>query len=94
MTTTTFDTHEVYRHIKAVGLSDQQTESLFEAVKVAHSSSELATKGDIKELEYKLELSRRDLIIKVCSIMTGIIVATVGAGVSVILWFIENHGKI
>lgn len=87
MATTTFDTHEVYLSIKKAGLTDQQAEGIYEAIKIAHSSSELATKGDI-------DLKIAQLKIQLIIWMSGIAVFAVTTGVSFIVWFIENHSKI
>lgn len=62
---------------------------------------ELATKQDLKELEqslsYKIELLRADTATAIERSQNKLIFwmgGIVTVGVSVILWFIENYGKI
>lgn len=97
MITTAFDTHEVYQTIKDAGLTDQQAKGIYEAIKLSHTSSELATKSD---LDYKIETIRKDIEIlraetqkaisetKTQLILWGAGIGT--AGVSVLVWFMER----
>ncbi len=54
MATITFDTHKFIRTLKAAGIPENQAEAIAEAFKEAHLEAELATKTDLRELEYRL----------------------------------------
>lgn len=52
MSTVTFDTLEAVTKLKAVGVSQEQADAFIRAI--ADAQSELATKRDLKDLEYRL----------------------------------------
>lgn len=54
MATITFDTHKFIRTLKESGIPENQAEAIAEAFKAAHFEAELATKTDLRELEYRL----------------------------------------
>lgn len=54
MASITFDTHKFIRTIKALGIPEEQAEAIAAAFKEAHLEAELATKTDLRELEYRL----------------------------------------
>jgi hypothetical protein len=54
MATITFDTHKFIRTLKDSGIPENQAEAIAEAFKEAHLEAELATKTDLRELEYRL----------------------------------------
>jgi hypothetical protein len=54
MATITFDTHKFIRTLKDAGIPESQAEAIAEAFKEAHVEAELATKTDLRELEYRL----------------------------------------
>lgn len=54
MATITFDTHKFIRTLKASGIPEEQAEAIAEAFREAHLEAELATKSDLRELEYRL----------------------------------------
>ena len=54
MATITFDTHKFIRTLKAAGIPENQAEAIAEAFKEAHLEAELATRTDLRELEYRL----------------------------------------
>jgi len=54
MATITFDTHKFIRTLKASGIPEDQAEAIAEAFREAHLEAELATKSDLRELEYRL----------------------------------------
>lgn len=61
MTAITFDTHKFVRTLREAGFEEKQAEAVSEALKdvqveAAQTSTELATKLDLKDLELKLEL--------------------------------------
>ncbi|MDD2743787.1 MAG: hypothetical protein PHV02_16090 [Rhodocyclaceae bacterium] len=63
MTTITFDTLKFADTLKQAGVPDKQAEAEARALADAFSSnaSELATKGDLREVRSELELLRSDL---------------------------------
>lgn len=50
----TFDIRKLIRTIKASGIPDGQAEAIAAAFQEAHLEVELATKTDLRELEYRL----------------------------------------
>lgn len=68
MASITFDTHKFIRTIKAAGISEEQAEAIAMAFREAHLEAELATKTDLRELEYRL-------IIKLGAMMMAAIAA-------------------
>ena len=54
MTTITFDTHKFIRTLKDAGIPESQAEAISEAFRAAHIEAEVATKTDLRELEYRL----------------------------------------
>ena len=54
MPSITFDTHKFIRTLKASGIPEDQAEAIAEAFREAHIEAELATKSDLRELEYRL----------------------------------------
>ncbi|MBF0184356.1 MAG: DUF1640 domain-containing protein [Magnetococcales bacterium] len=57
MTTTTFDTMTYAKRFKAAGFTEQQAEEVVTALREVRDArlEELATKGDVREVELKLE---------------------------------------
>lgn len=54
MTTIAFDTHKFIRTLKDAGIPESQAEAISEAFRTAHIEAEVATKTDLRELEYRL----------------------------------------
>ena len=54
MATITFDTHKFVRTLKEAGIPENQAEAIADAFRDAHIEAELATKTDLRELEYRL----------------------------------------
>ncbi|HYE35218.1 coiled-coil domain-containing protein [Methylocaldum sp.] len=54
MTSITFDTHKFVRRLKESGFTEEQAEAMADAFKEAQGEAELATKQDLRELEYRL----------------------------------------
>jgi hypothetical protein len=55
MATITFDTLKFVTRLKESGLSETQSVAITEAFREAHGEAEVATKADIRELEFKFE---------------------------------------
>ncbi len=56
MTTIAFDTLKFSDTLKAAGVPDKQADAF------ASSASDLATKGDVRDLRNEMELLRRDML--------------------------------
>lgn len=54
MATVTFDTHKFIRTLKESGIPENQAEAIVEAFMAAHGEAEVATRTDLRELEYRL----------------------------------------
>lgn len=54
MTSITFDTHKFVRRLKESGFTEEQAEAVADAFKETRGEAELATKQDLRELEYRL----------------------------------------
>jgi hypothetical protein len=61
MTTMTFDTHAFIKNLVASGMHEKQAEALSQELKNIDTQN-IATKGDIKDLELKIEQVKFDLI--------------------------------
>ena len=64
MASITFDTHAHVKKLKENGVSEQQAEAFVEMVRQAQeiNMSSLATKGDLHELELKIEAAKTEVI--------------------------------
>lgn len=54
MSTIAFDTHKLIRTLKDSGIPESRAEAIAEAFLAAHTEATLATKIDLRELEYRL----------------------------------------
>ena len=64
-----FDTLKFAQRLEAVGLSPTAAAGIAEAFAEALTGAELATKLDISTLQHQIELLRRDLTIRLGSMM-------------------------
>jgi hypothetical protein len=62
VSTTTFDTHKFVRRLKEAGLPEMQAEAIADAFRDAQGEADLATKVDLRELEYRLTIKLGSLI--------------------------------
>lgn len=69
----TLDTHKFIRRLKEAWIPQQQAEAISEAFKDAQGEADVATKADLRELEYRLTIKLGSLV----AISIGI-VATLG----------------
>lgn len=56
MATITFDTHKFISKLRKAGVPEEQAEAIAEAFGEAHMEAEVATKADLRELEYRLTI--------------------------------------
>ncbi|TAN51485.1 MAG: DUF1640 domain-containing protein [Methylococcaceae bacterium] len=54
MATIAFDTHKFIRKLENAGFDSKQAEAVADAFREAHMEAEVATKTDLRELEYRL----------------------------------------
>lgn len=54
MATVTFDTLKFVKKLKDSGIPEPQAEAISDAIKEASGEVDLATKADLRELEYRL----------------------------------------
>lgn len=64
MSAITFDTHAHIKKLKEKGISEPQAEAFVDMVRQAQevNTSSLATKGDLHELELKVEAAKTEVI--------------------------------
>jgi len=55
MATVTFDTHKFVKTLEEAGVPEPQAEAFSTAVKESHEAADLATKGDLRELELRID---------------------------------------
>jgi hypothetical protein len=63
MATITFDTHKFIRRLRDSGISEEQAEAIADAFREAHLEAEVATKSDLRELEYRLVIKLGAMIV-------------------------------
>ena len=91
MTTITFDTHEFVKKLKGVGFSEEQAEVLtdlqkttaintLEQARIDYELDDLATKRDLKELEFALKRDIKELDLIRWVVAVGLLQITIIAG--------------
>jgi len=55
MATLAFNTYEFIKNLKDSGLNEKQAEAITTGILQAHDSADVATKGDLRELELRLD---------------------------------------
>ena len=91
MSTVTFDTHEFIKELKNAGFSEEQAEAItnlqkatisttLEQAKHDYQLDDLATKRDLKELEFRLEVRIKDTELKIVESKAELIRWVVGVG--------------
>ena len=91
MNTITFDTHEFIKALKNVGFNEEQAEAITNLQKATISTTlqqakhdyqldDLATKRDLKELEFRLEVRIKDTELKIVESKAELIRWVVGVG--------------
>jgi len=80
MTTSSLDTLDIARRLKSVGFIVAQPKAAYEIIRDVRTAdlANLATRADIERLEAKLEIFRRDMTIRLGSMIvvaTGILLA-------------------
>lgn len=73
MSTLTFDTHQFVKKLEQRGFTSDQAEGINDALKDALTVAEVATKHDLKELEYRLTIKLGMLIAAAIGIVATIV---------------------
>jgi len=81
----TFDTLKFVETLEEAGVDRKQASALAAAVRDSHDAADLATRGDLRALEQgleaKIELLRRDLVIK----LGGMLIIGFGSVIGILL---------
>ena len=73
MATITFDTHKFIRRLREAGISEEQAEAIAEAFRDAHVEAEVATKSDLRELEYRLIIKLGTMMVLAIGIVATLV---------------------
>lgn len=73
MATITFDTHKFIRRLREAGISEEQAEAIAEAFRDAHFEAEVATKTDLRELEYPLIIKLGTMMVLAIGIVATLV---------------------
>ncbi|MCB1986334.1 MAG: DUF1640 domain-containing protein [Burkholderiales bacterium] len=73
MPTISFDTHKFIRRLREAGISEEQAEAIAEAFRDAHIEAEVATKTDLRELEYRLIIKLGAMIVVAIGIVATLV---------------------
>ena len=73
MTTITFDTHKFIRTLESGGFTEEQAEAIADAFRTAHLEAELATKTDLRELEYRLVIKLGAMIMAAVAAVAALV---------------------
>lgn len=73
MPTISFDTHKFIRRLREAGISEEQAEAIAEAFRDAHIEAEVATKSDLRELEYRLIIKLGAMIVVAIGIVATLV---------------------
>jgi hypothetical protein len=73
MSTITFDTHKFIRTLKESGIPETQAEAIAEAFRAAHFEAEVATKTDLRELEYRLVIKLGAMMMAAVAVVAALV---------------------
>ena len=73
MAAITFDTHKFIRRLREAGISEEQAEAIAEAFRDAHLEAEVATKSDLRELEYRLIIKLGTMMVLAIGIVATLV---------------------
>lgn len=72
MTTRVFDTHEFVKRLKAVGMPEEQAEVIAKT-QASLIEEHLATKQDLKELEYRLVIRLGGMMVIAVTVVAALV---------------------
>ncbi len=73
MPTISFDTRKFIRRLRDAGISEEQAEAIAEAFREAHIEAEIATKTDLRELEYRLIIKLGTMIVVAIGVVATLV---------------------
>ena len=73
MPTISFDTHKFIRRLREAGISEEQAEAIAEAFRDAHIEAEVATKTDLRELDYRVIIKLGAMIVVAIGIVATLV---------------------
>ena len=73
MPTISFDTHKFIRRLREAVISEEQAEAIAEAFRDANLEAEIATKTDLRELEYRLIIKLGAMIIVAIGVVATLV---------------------
>ena len=73
MPTISFDTRKFIRRLRDAGISEEQAEAIAEAFREARIEAEIATKTDLRELEYHLIIKLGTMIVVAIGVVATLV---------------------
>ena len=73
MPTITFDTHKFIRRLREASISEEQAEAIAEAFREANLEADIATRTDLRELEYRLIIKLGTMIVVAIGIVATLV---------------------
>lgn len=69
----TFDTHKLIRRFREADISEEQAEAIAEAFREANLEADIATRTDLRELEYWLIIKLGTMIVVAIGIVATLV---------------------
>ncbi|SDW04089.1 DUF1640 domain-containing protein [Nitrosomonas communis] len=73
MPSISFDTHKFIRRLREAGISEKHAEAIAEAFREANLEAEIATKTDLRELEYRLIIKLGTMIVVAIGVVATLV---------------------
>ncbi|SFI90758.1 DUF1640 domain-containing protein [Nitrosomonas sp. Nm34] len=73
MPSITFDTYKFIRRLREAGISEEQAEAIADAFREANFEAEIATKTDLRELEYRLIIKLGTMIVVAIGVVATLV---------------------
>ena len=73
MSSITPDTHKFIRRLREAGISEKQAEAIAEAFLESNLEAEIATKTDLRELEYRLIIKLGTMIVVAIGVVATLV---------------------
>ena len=73
MPTISFDTRKFIRRLRNAGISEELAEAIAEAFREARIEAEIATKTDLRELEYRLIIKLGTMIVVAIGVVATLV---------------------
>jgi len=86
MASVTFNTYELIKNLEKTGLSEKQAEAITTSILRIHDSADVATKGDLREMELRIKSEMREMELRMTIKLGSMLIAAVGL-LSVIIKF-------